>query len=544
MIPMRFLGLALVGVALTGCSDDDPDPSGTGASGSGAAGGGPASSSASTGPGGAGPGGAGPGGAGSGGAGPGGAGPGGTGGAGGDPGPGGAGGAGGGTGDGNDDLASATPLVPGADGAFTITADLFPVASDVDFYAFTAVAGILEVQVDAKPSGWEFDPEYADVVVSLYNAQQQLIARNDDPFPRNTQDPLLITVLPTGGTYYLEVEEYCGFSSVDLGQPCADEAAYYGNITDPQYTLRIRPNDALETPPPLEAPEPNQTLATATQIAYVEDGSLPGVYSRAFAAGNFADAGDVDAYKLSVPSNASFDPSHRLNLQIVLQPPGLDPVTQCGTGSSRFAGAVELVDPMTDVVYARTDMAGETDVNDFTRIDAPVQPGKEYLLRVAAGPDAPSPTLGPFHVFRNILYDFGQPVEISEPFNDDLGTPESLPNSGGLVPFFTVHGSLPPGDAADHFLLDTEGHPYLRVFCRGRRDGSGLIGLQAEVRALDGSLLGSTAEESATAELDHLDMLVDGEFFVVVAMTRTGHDPLVSGSYYYCAYQLYDTPFL
>jgi hypothetical protein len=104
--------------------------------------------------------------------------------------------------------------VPDANGVLTLQGALDPVDSDHDYYVFTGESGILYVATDSKPISNEYDPAYPDLVVSLYDNQRQLIARNDDAFPRTGQDSVLITALTSNGTYYLEVEEFCQFQQL------------------------------------------------------------------------------------------------------------------------------------------------------------------------------------------------------------------------------------------------------------------------------------------------------------------------------------------
>jgi hypothetical protein len=60
--------------------------------------------------------------------------------------------------------------------------------TDVDYFVFTvAQEESLLIFLDAKPDNDPFADGYVDTVVTLYDSNQQQIAEDDGPIPRNTK---------------------------------------------------------------------------------------------------------------------------------------------------------------------------------------------------------------------------------------------------------------------------------------------------------------------------------------------------------------------
>jgi hypothetical protein len=81
-----------------------------------------------------------------------------------------------------------------------------------------------------------------DLVITIFDSSKTQIAQNDDPFPRDTQDSKLYTVLPEDGDYYIKVEEFC---ETDLsGGNCP--ADYFDGIFEYGYAVNVFQIDGVD----------------------------------------------------------------------------------------------------------------------------------------------------------------------------------------------------------------------------------------------------------------------------------------------------------
>ncbi len=416
-------------------------------------------------------------------------------------------------GDGNDTFATADPLADQG-GYFEGLGELDPVETDADFYTFTT-SGPVAVLVDCKPDGDEFALEYPDLVVSVYDNTQFMIARNDDPYPRNSQDPTLLTVLPAAGTYYLKVEEYCHLP----GSACDPD--YFNGIFELDYDFTIVPIDPAIDGWVFEGPEPNDTAANATPIEYSGSG---GVYLPSGELGTFAGITDVDALSFSVPPDLSLDANQRAVATFVLPPGSFDE-----SGSSVQPGVAEIVNPATQAVIARFDLTNEPGGTlRMAGLFAPVPVGTPMLFRVDHGTSAIGSA--PF-LFVQHTVGGGNPVEAADIANNTFATAEVLPVFPGTFSYF-VEGDLTAGDQ-DHYRIAVE-PGLLSVVCVAERGGSGVRGLTATVlRASDGVAL-DLGTETATDDLFVFGVDPGAETQLVVLLTKTSQDPVVTGTYYRC----------
>src|SRR5262249_3732294 len=136
-----------------------------------------------------------------------------------------------GAGGGNHSFSTATVITVNAPPELGVLPD--PLTSQ-DYYEFTGTAGErIAVVGRAKLLGSDpFSPDVLGLTVTLYDANQQQIAFQDDPFPRTSNDPTLYTVLPSDGLYYVRVEDCNAWSAAGT---CYDPAA----VTTFDYQLQI-----------------------------------------------------------------------------------------------------------------------------------------------------------------------------------------------------------------------------------------------------------------------------------------------------------------
>jgi len=180
-----------------------------------------------------------------------------------------------GMGDGNDTFAEADPMDENNGIPFVSEddAELNPPETDVDYYTFNGLAGLVSIQGLSKPDGEPYADTDPDLVIELYDSNQMLLATNDDPYPRNSQDSSLLTILPADGQYYLKVFDFC--SIPDAGCP----AEYYDTLEDLSYGVEVYMEgaDVLANPINEGMDANNGTVAMATPANYLAAG-MPGQY--------------------------------------------------------------------------------------------------------------------------------------------------------------------------------------------------------------------------------------------------------------------------
>jgi len=428
---------------------------------------------------------------------------------------------GGAAGDGNDSIATAQPLdVDATSGLQSIQSDLDPPDTDVDYWSFTGTAGPIQVLTDAKPDNDPFADGYPDLVVTIFDSAGNQIAQNDDPFPQFTQDPELFTILPSDGTYYIEVEEFCNFDG-----SCTSD--YINGLSSFAYALNIIPIDPSQNSVMDEATEPNDTVDTATVMEYEPD-TTNGGYFLSIGYGDLS-TGDTDGIHFTIPADVPVDPGSRAMARFVLPPPGQD-----GNGSSINPGIVEVTDIATATVIARLDLGTEDNsVQDRRYLEFPVTPGSEYLLTIDDGPATSGGD--PFYFYLHSVFS-GNPLETGEPTNDLPATPETLTQAAGVESFF-VQGNLTVGDV-DYFKVASIDN-VVSVSCGSASNGSGVTGLKVTAFKSDGITMlaaGSSVtegpDEGSDALLQGLDATVDSQ--IVVKVEKTGQDATNTGDYYEC----------
>jgi hypothetical protein len=482
---MRSTALALcvtittVGLLAAACSSDDGGGGATGGS-AGAAGGGAAG--------------------------------GGAGGASGSAGSGGTSGAGGAPSDGNDTKDTAEAITIGT----PVQAQLNPPDLDEDWYKFNGTAGqAIYVITQAKTGQDPFDPAYLDLVIELHDATGK-IAEQDDPEPRTSNDPFLMTVLPTTGEYFVRVLECNKWAGPESCAPAS-------GITNKDYALVVDNIDftAVGT---VQETEPNETAAQATPITYSPNTSAgAGIYYLSVLHGTFSSETDVDAYSFTLPADLSVDADSRAVARVYPQQAGVD-----GNGSTTSVGEATIVaesDPTNVIAKALIDAGGSLDV--------PLQIGTSYVVFFKR---APLPTGNNDFYFGLYGMGSGNPLETQEAANNTLATAEPLTASAQAGSYF-IEGDLDAGDV-DHFLAGVPGTAaeVVSVACGGERSGSGLRGLTATLLDSSGTAVPSgTGIESATQ-----DLLIDsvsvpaGATSLILKLEATSQDPNVSSSYYRC----------
>lgn len=433
------------------------------------------------------------------------------GGAGGSAGSGGTSGSGGAPSDGNDTKDTAEAITIGT----PVQAQLEPPDLDEDWYKFSGTAGqAIHVITQAKTGQDPFDPAYLDLVVELHDATGK-IAEQDDPEPRTSNDPFLMTVLPTTGEYFVRVLECNKWAGPESCAPAS-------GITNQDYAVLVD-NIDFTAAGAVQETEPNETAAQATPITFSPNTSAgAGIYYLSVLHGLFSAEADVDAYSFTLPADLSVEADSRAVAKIYPQKAGVD-----GNGSTTSVGEATIVaesDPSSVIAKALIDAGGSLDV--------PLEIGTSYVVFFKR---ATVPTGNNDFYFGLYGMGSGNPLETQEAANNTLATAEMLtPSAPGS---YFIEGDLDAGDV-DHFLAGVPGTEaeVVSVACGGERSGSGLRGLTATLLDASGTAVPSgTGIESATQEL-----LIDsvsvpaGATSLVLKLEATSQDPAVSSSFYRC----------
>lgn len=423
--------------------------------------------------------------------------------------------------DGNDSPETAWDVAVGA----PVESELSPVG-DTDFYTFEGSAGqTIAALIIAQDVA--FDPNTIDAVLTLYDADQNVLGFNDDPFPRTSNDSAIYTILPADGTYFLRVEE-CTTWLERTGTPgsCAD---------------------------PIDKPKPEYTLALVTldsagegNIADVEGGETPeltwaptdgGGYFINVGWGGFESADDVDTFNFSVPADLQI--TGRIVGRVGFYPTGID-----GNGSTAKLGAAWITPADdTDTVLAWSDDA----LGGI--LEPPLEADVQYTLHVAH----PGGGVGDrdFYFF-NLSAGGSNPVEAGDETNDTMEGAEALTTSSDTDgEHFFIEGNL-GSDAADvdYYSMEVpvalaDAGPTVSLACGGALAGSGLVGLTMELIMADGTAVvgGKVTEPTTAAGNDGFASLLDvalpdGLYPLFVKISATSQSADNSGNYYRCGFHV------
>ncbi|MFT3772916.1 MAG: PPC domain-containing protein [Minicystis sp.] len=410
---------------------------------------------------------------------------------------------------------------------------------DVHYYKFDGNAGDLWlVSASSHPQGTDEDPGYIDTFIELYDANKKLIATNDNRYPRANTDSEIVTVLPSTGTYYIKLMEWCNSPTADATACTSD---YFTSLTGLDYVIFATVLDPTMAGTAVEK-EPNDSAATASPIAYAAT-TTAGSYYLTVVSGKLPMSSDADWYSVKIPADLSVDPGAR-NATSFLFPWG----ATTGNGSNIKVGKVELVEKSTMNVIGAFDMTGEPE-NPFDRAELriPVTPGVDYFLKVSYG-GAQKDGQGDFYVIYETLGE-GNPVEVNEVTNSVIATPEVLPLATGTTGSYFVEGNiLTPGAAGDvdYFQVATQGQETVSVACSSMRAGSGLGGFKATVlsgKTGNAPIASGSATETATADLflDHV-AIPAGETDLIIKLEAATQDATNKGTHYICGFHMAATP--
>ncbi len=442
---------------------------------------------------------------------------------------GGSGGTGGAKPDGNDTKETATQAKIGTDPQKdSIQGALDPIDKDQDWYKFDGKKGqAISILTDAKPAasaGDPFDPTYVDLVITVYDSTGKQIAEQDDPDPRSSNDPFMLTVLPADGTYFVRVVECTAW---EKGGP--SKCAPMAKITKKNYVLYISGLTFSEAGEVKET-EPNDTDAQASPVTYKAT-TTAGSYYLSTMLGTFSSATDVDVWSFKVPADVTVDAGARLNGSLYTQKGGTT-----GNGSTTSPSEVWIAAKSAPtVILAHVDFSKvDADGNGQT-IDVPLTAGTDYLAfykRVTA------PTGGNDFYFDLSGFGGGNPVEKQEAANDVLATAEVLTMPSATQNSYFVEGDLISTTDVDHFsvVVPVQGADTVSVACGAQRSGSGLRNFTINLLKGDSSAItGGTVVEAADKNAVLQDLTTpSGETKLIVKLNATSQDANIKGTYYRC----------
>ena len=417
-----------------------------------------------------------------------------------------------------------------------VTAELDTPDLDVDYYKFTGTKGMpIAFLTDAKPDDDPYADGYMDLVITIFDSSKTQIAQNDDPFPRDTQDSKLYTVLPEDGDYYIKVEEFC---ETDLsGGNCP--ADYFDGIFEYGYAVNVFQIDGVDDmgspffPSYTKHGEPaNEDPTSATAFLYTPvDAADPtqGYYST-IAQGNFDVAGDTDFYAVDFPDGLEglFDPLYSVVASVAVAPGGTS-----GSGSTSDVGLITLWNNDGSVKIAEID-ASKLDGSGFPPdLTPPVTLGQTYILQVsrASGGGA-----NDFYFASHSGTQYSNQPEV-ETTNENDTAPETLDSADGLR-YFIAGTLLANGDMVDRFKFDSSGGSTMTVSCGAQRSGSGLRGFKFEVLDNNGNLIpgGDSIIEDDATDVNIVDIAVAGA--AELKITAASQDAMVKSNFYRCGLSL------
>jgi hypothetical protein len=434
----------------------------------------------------------------------------------------------GGAGEGHS-FATATPI----DFATAASGDLSPTGA-VDYYTFEGAAGdaigvFIQAQGSAAPGA--FDATTIDTVVTLFDSNKKQIAENNDAIPRRSNDSELWSILPADGTYYLRVEE-CWTWASDPSTACAgkvdkDTTSYSLSVAKIDPTTKANVKDA----------ETGNDAASATPFTYSK--SSTGTYFLDVVYGTYKDATDIDVFSFTVPADAvTLSAGARGVVSFWPLPSGTN-----ADGSTTPVGKIYVTDTVDPTKHLAEISGTDFQTSGTARLWPALDLTKPYLLWV----ERPAGAAGA-NDFYFVLNGQGSsnPVETSEAANDVITTPEvpaDAPDMNGGHHYY-IDGDLINGAMdVDHWQVPVGTSAQIAVSCAAQRGGSGVRGFTIDV--LDAGNDGGaptkvgTIMESATTDAYLPYMAVPAAAsHLVVKLSATSQDPVVTSSFYHCGIHL------
>jgi len=435
-------------------------------------------------------------------------------------------GAAGGTGDGNDTKDTAEELTLGT----AVQATLDAPDKDTDWYKFTGTKGqTLQILALAKTLDENntdpFSPEYLDLVVQVFDSAGAEFALQDDPSPRSSNDPSILTVLPADGEYFVQVSECSKVYGVASCAPV-------DGITNLNYAIVVG-DLTFDTEGMVKETEANDTEATANTITYSAVDGQTGVYYMTVVHGGFGADADLEYFKFTVPADLAVEAGSRPIVSFYPQLGGPGSVDQAtaGNGSSTMIGEITVYPAGSTTAIAKVDSSTGSEIG------VPLTLGGNYVAVIKRQSTGTAGT-NPFWFAYNSLGG-GNPLEAADAANNTLGTAEVLTAASGSASYF-VEGDITPATDVDHYSIDVTGGSTVSLVCSAERLGSGLRGFTMDLLKADGSAVpGGSITESSTDDALLADVAIpSGETSLIVKLTATSQAADVSSTFYRCGFHV------
>jgi hypothetical protein len=397
-----------------------------------------------------------------------------------------------------------------------IDGDLYT-TGQIDYYKFTGTQG-QGVAIIVQAQETAFDPEAIDTVVTVYDADKNVIARNDDMEPRVTNDSQVFMFLPADGDYYVTIEEcWTWIENNAVNASCADPK---DKVTTAYQLLVGEISTTADTF--FKDEEKGDTAADATPISFIK--GTNGFYQMTVLWGFFEGITDIDVFAISVPADFSADAGERGILYYAAMAAGAD-----GNGSTTPIGVVSLASAATpDAILAETDFAAGGELTP------PIQAGEDYLLFVRH----PGKDKGDNDFYFSYAYISGSnPVETGD--NETVAKAQVLSPSetqAALAGYF-VEGDLDPDGDLDFFSFDIPaGAVSVSATCSAQRIGSGLRQFQLNlVNEAGAAIANGAASESLTKNASLTEVPVPNGATKLFLKVQAGSvDAKIAGRYYRC----------
>jgi cysteine-rich repeat protein len=362
---------------------------------------------------------------------------------------------------------------------------------DVDFYRFTGDPDIW-TYIDTDGNS-DDDDDKVDTVISVYDADCNLIAENDDVSPGSSADSELILRLPGGGDYFIAVQDYSSWKG-DRAERGSEDFTYRLDLS----SLSGDQNNITETG--------GEDAETALPMPVV-DGRANLVL------GQFTDTVERGVYSFSITQNDKRKFSATLK-----------PVGPYANGSTSVGTVLRLTDSEGNTV-ARI---GHSEAHD--EINPGNLPLGAYHLWVERADDQAAGA-NDFYVVR-VRVSEGNAPEQADETNGTVEGAEALSTSStsGTQRYYLVT-NIDVGDL-DYFSFDVPASSTVTVVCKSANGGSGLIDMRAEIRTGDDNVVSGAAEDASGLTMRDIGGMTAGTHYL--RLSAAGQSPEIAGNWVRC----------